>query len=366
MKKIGIIVGIIFAFLIAGMLFIHAKAQSTDVTEVRTRVGVILNGSCRDKSWGQSHYGAIQLTAKKLNLGVNYRENVPEDEQCMPVIEELISEGCEIIICNSFSYGEYELRVAKKHPEVFFLHATGTGVAKNFCSYFGRIYQMRYLSGVVAGLQTESDEIGYVAAFPISEVNRGINAFTLGAQSVNPEAVVHVVWTYDWNSDEQTEESANWLLDEYPQIDIVAMHTDSSKVLDVAKERGIWSIGYNMDRAEAYPKNFLTAPIWHWELFYEARILECLQGKFEGKYYWEDAASGIVALAPLTKNVKPGIAEVVDEEKKRLEDGSYDVFYGPIYDNAGILRVQEGENMSDDALLNHFDWYVKGVEVHER
>ena len=116
-----------------------------------------------------------------------------------------------------------------------------------------------------------------------------------------------------------------------------------------------------MDRREAYPDTFLTAPVWCWENFYEPQILKCLQGKFYGKHYWEGIETGIVELAPLTGNVKTGIDEIVEEKKQLLEQGKYDVFYGPIADNTGKIRVEQGENISDYVLLNEFDWYVEGV-----
>ena len=280
-------------------------------------------------------------------------------------MEELIAEGCKIIICNSYEFGQYELQVAEKHPDIYFFHAAGMETGKNFASYFGRAYQMRYLSGIVAGLQTQTNEIGYVASFPMPEVIRGINAFTLGVRKVNPDAVVCVSWCNSWIEDEKAE-AATYQLLENKNIDVITMHTDSLKPLEIAEKEGIWAIGYNKDNRDLYEESFLTAPVWNWENFYEARILECLQHKFQGKNYWEGIDSGVVTLAPLGKNVKPGIAEAVEKEKKRLENMTWDVFYGPIKDQNGVLRVPEGENLSDDTMLNHFDWYVEGVEIYEK
>ena len=133
-----------------------------------------------EKNYGDNSYNGMEISARELNLDVVYKEDIPEDERCVETIEELISYGCKIIICDSFGYGEWELACAKEHPDIYFFHATGVEECENMSTYFGRIYQMRYLSGIVAGLQTETNEIGYVAAFPIAEVNRGINAFALG------------------------------------------------------------------------------------------------------------------------------------------------------------------------------------------
>lgn len=365
MKKIGIVAGGILLLIIVGIFIINTVETEIDVTQKQTKVGVILNGKKDDRNWSQSHYEGMEQSAEKLNLKVLYEEEVAEDESCKAVMEKLIEDGCEIIICNSFSYGEWELEVAKKHPEIYFFHATGTKAEKNLATYFGRIYQMRYLSGIVAGMQTETNCIGYVAAYPIPEVNRGLNAFTLGVRAVNPDANVYVEWCDSWGNDQKAAEATERLLGAQ-DIDVLAMHSDSLAVMKIAEERGIWSIGYNVDNSENYPKTFLTAPVWQWEKFYEPRILECLQGKFQGKHYWESADSGVVTLAPLTANVKDGIAEVVAKEQARLQSGTFDVFYGPVRDQDGVIRIHKGESMTDEAMLNEFNWYVEGVVLNEK
>ena len=364
MKKIIGITVTVLIILVFGMLAMRGNERDTEVTKEVTKVAFLLNGTIDDKGWGQAHYEGMNKTAEELNLSVRYRENVPFDDSCMDLMQEMIDEGCKIIICNSFDYGTYIAQVAQKNPEIIFLHATGVESGKNVSTYFGRIYQMRYLCGIVAGLQTETDSIGYVAAFPISEVNRGINAFALGVQAVNPDAVVHVCWTNSWTNNNTNAAAANTLIDEYG-VDVLTMHCDTTAPLDVAESRGIWSIGYNMDNSESYPDSFLTAAVWNWEAFYSPQILKCLQGKFQSKEYWEGVETGLVDLAPLTSNVKEGTEAVVQEKMEQLYSGSYDVFYGPVKDANGNIRIQEGENMPDQMLLDAFDWYVEGVNLHE-
>lgn len=364
MKKIVCVIAGVLIVIVAGIFLINGKKENTDVTKEKTKVGFLLIGSCDDNSYNQSHYEGMEKTAETLNLEVTYKENVPTDEKCKETIEELIENGCEIIICNSYDFGTWALQAAEENPEVYFYHATGVVQSKNLATYFARIYQIRYLSGIVAGLQTETNEIGYVAAMPISEVNRGINAFTLGVRAVNKEATVHVAWSGSWTEDAAAEQAAEELISNY-NIDVITMHTDSNKVLEVAEKNNVWSIGYNVDNSNLYPKTFLTAPVWQWENYYEPYILKCLQGKFKGEHYWEGTSTGVVGLAPLTGNVKEGIEERVRQEQEKLEAGIFDVFYGPITDNTGQVRVEEGENLSDDTMLNRFDWYVEGVVVHE-
>ncbi len=365
MKKIAIIVGCVLLIIIIGMLSMHGNETDTEVTKEATKVGFVYNGMINDKGWGQSHYEGITKSAEELNLEIIYKENVPFDDSCIDLMQEMIDFGCKIIICNSFNYGDYVIKVAQDNPEVKFYHATGIKTEENVSTYFGRMYQMRYLSGIVAGLQTESDSIGYVAAFPIDEVNRGINAFTLGVKSVNPDAVVHVIYSESWTDYDMNAEVARSLYDMY-NVDILAMHCDTVAPLDVAEENGIWSIGYNMDNSKYYSNSFLTAAVWNWEAFYTPQLLKCLQGKFQANQYWEGVETGIVSMSPLTSNVKEGISEVLKEKEEKLYNGIFDVFYGPIVDSEGNIRIREGENMPDDAMLNTFDWYVKGVKVHEK
>jgi len=363
MKKIIIIMALIIMAIIAGIFLITYHKAEADVTETATKVGVIMNGSKTDRSWNQAHYEGLEKTAAELNLDITYKECVTEDK-VTEIINGFAKDNCKIIIAGSFEFGKYMVEGAEKYPEIFFFHATGTESGKNMSSYFGRMYQMRYLTGIAAGLQTETNEIGYVAAFPISEVNRGINAFTLGVKSVNPEAKVYVKWTNSWGDNSLTAEVTEKLISSH-NIDILAMHSDSLEPVRIADKHGIMSIGYNVDNSSLYPDTFLTAAVWDWEIFYMPNILKCLQGKFDGRNYWEGSKTGIIKTAPLSDKAKEGIADAMEKERKHLDSGTYDVFYGPIYDNKGILRIAEGESMTDYAMLNEFNWYVEGGIIDE-
>ena len=364
MKRFSFIAGIMVTVIILGIFLISTDDGETEITRDVTKVGLILNGSKMDDNWGESHYQGLISCEESLNLQVVCMENVPQDDECLNTIESLIQDGCRIIICNSFGFGEYVSQMAEKYPDIYFFHATGTEQGDNLVTYFGRIYQMRYLSGIVAGMQTETDKIGYVAAFPIDEVNRGINAFTLGVRAVNKDAEVYVQWSGSWTDETMNREATQKLLQAH-EIDVVAMHTDSNEPLKVAEEQKIWSIGYNIDNSELYPDSYLTAPIWRWENFYEPHILSCLQDKFIGKHYWLGVESNLISLAPFTSNVRPGVDAVVQQELLKLQSGNYDVFYGPIEDNTGKIQIPENESMSDYSMLNEFDWYVKGVVLNE-
>ena len=364
-RRMLLIAGIILVAVILGMILIRETAVETNVTAKTTRVGLILNGPKDDASFCQTHYDSLMRIKKELNLEILCQENVPEDEACASAIDELISEGCCFIIGASFGYGDYLSAAADAHPDICFLHPTGTEKKTNLSSVFGRMYQARYLSGIVAGMRTKTGKLGYVAAFPFPEVIRGLNAFTLGVRSVRPDAEVTVRYCESWVDDEAAEKAGKKLFEKNPDIDVITMHTNSMKPNELAEEKGIWAVGYNMDNAERFPNSFLAACEWKWDKYYEKSILSFLQGKFHGEIEWIDMDEGIVGLSKLTQNAVPGSEEAVEEAEIRFESRTFDVFYGPITDNEGKLRVAKGESMSDDVLLNHFDWYVEGVTVEE-
>ena len=365
LKVMLLITGLILVAIVVGLFLIRDRKINTDVTAKTTKVGLILIGDRNDASYNQAHYDAIMNIKDELNLEILCRDHVPEDKSCRDAIEDLIEEDCRVIIGGSFGYGPHIREMAQEHPEVCFLHATGTEEMTNVASYMGRMYQARYLAGIVAGKRTESGKIGYVAAFPYSEVIRGLNAFTLGVRSVAPDAEVHVRFCGSWEDDGAAEAATKKLLDAQPRIDVLTLHTDSLMPLQIADQRGISSIGYNMDNAAKFPDTFLTACVWHWDTYYRNKILSVLQGKFYGENDWIGMEYGIVGLSELTGNVAPGTQDELYKARERFASRRFDVFYGPVTDNEGRLRVPEGESMSDDEMLNRFDWYVEGVVVEE-
>lgn len=362
MRKIIIIAFLILFAAIAVIFHIQSEQVETDVTAKTTKVGVLLSGPQSDRSYCQSHYEALEAIKDDLNLDVIYREYVPGD--CYNDIVGLIrDEDCRIIIGVSFDYGPSLIKAAEAYPDIYFLHAAGgTGYRHNLSTFFGRMYQARYLSGIVAGMKTKTGELGYVAAFPNSEVIRGINAFTLGVRSVRPDAVVYVRYCGSWVEDEPARKESLELLDRHP-IDVMAMHTNSLAPMEEADKRGIWSIGYNRDNADLFPDSCLISCVWDRRNSYYKLIKDCLQVKFHGDNVWIDMEEGIVGLSAFSDQVDPRAQAMVRAADARLRSWEYDVFYGPIRDNTGRLRVEAGESMKDEDMLKAFDWYVEGVTI---
>ena len=361
MRKVIFFAFLIIAAAIAGILHINNSQLDTNVTAKTTKIGVLLRGTRTDRSYGQAHYDALEFLRNPLNLDIVYRERVPAD--CYKEIVDLIQdENCRIIIGGAADYDSDMELAAEAYPEIYFFLVGGTVHRKNMSSFFGRMYQVRYLSGIIAGMKTQTGEIGYVAAFPIPEVIRGINAFTLGVRSVRPDATVYVRYCNSWTEDTPAGEASRELFDRH-RIDVMTLHTNSLQPHREADARGIWSIGYNYDNVDAFPDTYLAACVWKWDVYYRREILRCLQGKFHGSNEWVNMEDGVVSLSTPTEHVSLEVLARVQAANQRLRSRAFDVFYGPIKDNAGRIHIEAGESMSDYEMLNNFNWYVEGVKI---
>jgi basic membrane protein A len=296
---------------------------------------------------------------------VLYKFNVPENAECDAALRELVDAGCQIIFGNSWGFMNYMEEMAEEYPNVIFSHCSGyknNGV--NFNNYFGRIYQARYLAGIAAGLKTVSNKIGYVAAWADNaEVNGGINAFALGVQSVNPDAVVYVKYISSWFDPTLEKQTAVALL--ALDCDVIAQHVDTDMPQVAAEEAGKFGVGYNTDMTPAAPKAHLTAPIWHWSSVYIAQVQDVLDGAWVPQNYFLGLREGMVDLSPLSDNVAEGTAEKIEEAKARILSGEWDVFTGPLYNNAGELVLAEGETLTDSDITGGLmtTLLIKGVKV---
>ena len=239
-------------------------------------------------------------------------------------MRDMIDQGAKMIFATSFGYMDYMLEVAADHPDVKFFHCGGYKQADNAINYLGKIYQARYLSGIVAGMKTETNKIGYIAAFEIPEVVRGINAFTLGVRSVNPDATVEVLWTHNWNDPPNEKEASFALIDN--GCDIIAQHQTGPANLQAAEAKGVWGIGYHADMNEAAPEACLTSPYWNWGPYYTKAVKEVMDGTWEAVNYWGGMDEDVIRLADLGKNAPAGAADAVAKAKAAIKDGSLKVF----------------------------------------
>ncbi len=330
-------------------------------------VGAVFIGSADDGFTG-AHYNGMEGMREALGLSesqVLYKFNVPENAECEVALRELVDAGCNIIFGNSWGFMNFMAEMADEFPNVIFSHCSGyMNNGENFNNYFGRIYQARYLAGIAAGLKTESNLIGYVAAFDgNAEVNGGLNAFALGIQSVNPDAIVYVKYINSWGDPTLEKQTAEALI--ALGCDVIAQHCDSVMPQVAAEQANVFGCGYNRDMTEAAPAAHLTAPIWNWDVFYTIEVSDVIAGVWECVNYFPGMAEGFIDISPLSANVAEGTAEAIEATRAKIVSGEWDVFTGEIYNNAGELVVAAGETLSDGDITGAFmnNLHVKGVEV---
>lgn len=322
------------------------------------KVGFIYVSPVGDAGYSYAHDQGRLAVEGMDGVTTSFVESVSEGPDSERVMLNMARKGYNIIFATSFGYMDPMLKVAKKFPDVVFMHCSGFKTAKNMGNYFGRMYQARYLSGMVAGAMTKTNTLGYVAAFPIPEVIRGINAFTLGAQLINPDVSVRVVWTKTWYDPATEKEAARSLLD--VGADVIAQHQDSPGPQEAAQEKGVYSVGYNSDMSAFAPKSHLCAPIWKWGGFYKEMVENVRRGTWESKAYWYGLEHDIIDLSPMSDSVPQDIQKQVLAMKQDIAAGRVTVFTGPVRDQAGTVRIAEGAVASDKELLG-MTWFVRGV-----
>ncbi|MGB1504496.1 MAG: BMP family ABC transporter substrate-binding protein, partial [Acidimicrobiales bacterium] len=318
-----------------------------------------------DAGWTWAHHrGAEQAaaaTGATLLTVENIAEGSPEFDQS---VRDFIADGADAVFATSFGYMDAMEALAAEFPDVDFFHATGyKSNDTNFGNYFGRIYQARYLTGLTAGAATETNEIGYVAAFPIPEVIRGINAFTLGVREANPDATVTVNWTSTWFDPAVEGEAAQALLD--GGADVIAMHQDSTAAGERAEAAGARWISYNSDMCEYAPNAYLSSAIWNWGHYYALAIESVADGSFAGGGTWPGMETGMVQIGSLASDVSQEIRDLIDQRSEEMIAGTFDPFTGPINDQDGNELIAAGETPPDFApeglSLLGMSVFVEGV-----
>lgn len=319
------------------------------------KIAFVHVGPIADKGWSWSHDQGAQYIKSQLGDGVEITtlESIDEGADSQRVFEDLANDGNTLIFGTSFGYGDAMAKAAENFPEVKFMHGTGFLQSANMMAYFGAAEEGRYLSGMAAGAATESGQIGYVAAFPIAEVIRGINAFTLGVREVNPTATVEVVWTSTWFDPPVESSAAQVLLDK--GADVIAMHQDSAAPGQAAEAAGAKWSGYNTDMTEFAPEAWLTAPIWNWGPYYLETAQAVIDGTWTAGYYYGNLADGMVDIAPFGVSVSDDSAALIEERKAQIIDGSFEVFPDPIVNQEGE-EVPAWDNFNEDVRF-----FVEGV-----
>lgn len=331
--------------------------------EERQKVGFVMSGSKDEIGWNGIHYLAIEEACKKWDMELLCKENVKEfSGECERAVQELANEGAGMIVLSSYGYSEEMKDIVTQYPEITFYGNSSEYHATNMTSYFARMYQARYLTGIIAGMKTESNVIGYVAAMENNEVNRGINAFTLGVKRVNKDAKVIVSWTGQWDAKEDEIEAVHLLVNE-AGADVITYHQNQDYVLQEADALGIASIGYH-HAYEDYTEKYLTSAVFNWEPVYEELVKEYLKEKGNThKNFWIGIEKEAVMLSDFSPEITDAIKREVEKAKSEIVSGK-DVFSGVIVDAHGNERCGENEIISDEILLEQMDWFVEGVEFY--
>lgn len=321
---------------------------------------------------GYSYTHDLGILGMQSNLGLSDDQIVRkivddgDTEGTRTAIEECISDGCNIIFTTSWGYMDVTAEMAEKYPDVYFSHGTGyKSNGTNFNNYFGRIYQARYLSGIVAGMNTTSNKIGYVAAQDTSnaEVTGGIDAFAIGVASVNPDAEIYVSVTHSWYDPEAEEAASRKLLD--LGCDVMAQHCDTPYPLTLAQEYGVYGIGYNSDMSKEVPQTCLCSVVWNWSAYYTAAVDSIIEGTWSGENYYGGMNEGLVAITDLASFCKEGTEEKVSEATAAIMSGSSNVFDGELRTNTGDVIGNAGSTLDDATITGAIDWYYENVVVVE-
>lgn len=335
------------------------------------KVGVIHIGNPADGS-GYSYTHDLGIQDMQANLGLTddqiiRKNNVSDGDPTATetAIRECIEAGCNVIFGTSWGYMDTMEALAEEFPDVVFSHGTGyKSNGTNMNNYFGRIYQARYLSGIVAGMKTESNLIGYVAAMGSenSEVTGGIDAFAMGVASVNPDAKVYVKVTNSWYSPTEETNAAKALIAE--GCDVIAQHCDTPNPQLEAESAGVWGVGYNSDMIKDAPAATLTSVVWHWGAYYTQAVQQVIDGTWNAENYYGGMAEGLLDISELNSTLcTEEMQAKVDEARDNILNNGFNVFDGVIETNDGSTVGEEGSTLDDATITGGINWYYKNVEV---
>ena len=316
-------------------------------------------GPTGDHGWTYQH-DVGRKAVEAAGYKTTYVEGVPESADAERVLRQLANSGHDVIFTTSFGYMNPTNKVAKEFPNVKFEHATGyKREHPNVSTYAARFYEGRTILGTIAGTMTKSNVIGYVASFPIPEVIRGINSFTLAAQKVNPNIKTKIVWAFTWYDPGKEAEAAKALIDQ--GADVIAQHTDSTAIVQIAEKAGIYAFGQASDMDKFAPKAVLTSVENNWGPYYVDRVKAVANGTWNQKDTWHGIGDGMVVISDLDSALPADLKAKVKKLEADLASGKVHSFTGPIYDQKGNLMVADGKT-ADDGMLAGMMTYVKGVE----
>lgn len=346
------------------------KAGMKTISKDELKIGVLYIGSASETSgYTYAHEIGIQGMANNIGLSDNQivrKESVSDsDEKAIKAaLQDCVDKKCNVIFTTSWGYMNQTEEFAEKYPDIYFANATGyLSNGKNFTNYFGRIYQTRYLSGIVAGLKTKKNKIGYVSAMGTdnSECTGGVDAFAIGVESVNKAAKVKVAVTNSWYAPDDEKKASDALI--AAGCDVLAQHCDTTAPQEASQDNGTWSIGYNSDMSKETPKATLTSVIWNWSAYYTSYISSIINASYDGKNYYGGMKENLVSLTELSSLCESDTADKIKEAKENIISGKFGVFDGVLKTNTGKTVGKEGKTLDDATITGKINWYYHNVSL---
>lgn len=370
-RAIGVAFAALAALVLAACGSSSTSTPSTQQSATAVKqvtVAFIYIGSPSDAGWTHQHEAGRLAVQSAFGSQVKtiFKQNVPEGPQTTSVIQQLVNSGAKIIFATSFGYQPSMVAMAKKYPNVYFAQATGTAVGPNLSEYFGAGEDGDYLAGMAAGYATKSGKIGYVAPFPIPEVIREIDAYTLGARYAHPGATVRVVWTNSWFDPAKERAAAQSLV--ASGVDVLGDGVDDPTVGEVASANGLKWTGYDSDQNAFAPDAFQTATVYNWAPYYVSQVKAVLNGTWKSSFYYGTIADGMIGIAPFGKTVSPAAQAAIGKRQAEIKAGTFNPFTGPLIKQDGTVGLQAGQtlpvwNPSNSSQLSKYtlNWFVQGV-----
>lgn len=346
------------AFSVAALAM--CSAWSGAQTPPALPIAFVYLGNPGDAGWTYAHeQGAREVESKfGARVKVTRVENVPESADAERVIRDLANKGNKIIIGTSFGYQDFGLKVAKSFPNTVFLQS-GYKLAKNYGAFDVRMYQGAYLAGVLAGQKTKSNVLGFVASIPIPEVVRNINAYTLGARSVNPQVQTKVIWINSWYDPGKEKQAAETLIGQ--GADVLLQNTDSTAVLQTAQEKGVYGFGWDSDMQKFAEKAHLASVVIKWGVYYDAAVQQVMDGTWKSSHVWWGFPEKAIAIEKLnTQAFSPENIKNYTAQAAKIVSG-WSPFTGPIKDQGGATKIAANTAAKDDDLVA-MNWFVEGVQ----
>ena len=348
----------------------YEQSGMKTISKDELKIGVLYIGSASETSgYTYAHEIGIQGMANNIGLSDNQivrKESVSDsDEKAIKAaLQDCVDKKCNVIFTTSWGYMNQTEEFAEKYPDIYFANATGyLSNGKNFTNYFGRIYQTRYLSGIVAGLKTKTNKIGYVSAMGTdnSECTGGVDAFAIGVESVNKAAKVKVAVTNSWYAPDDEKKASDALI--AAGCDVLAQHCDTTAPQEASQDNGTWSIGYNSDMSKETPKATLTSVIWNWSAYYTSYISSIINASYDGKNYYGGMKENLVSLTELSSLCESDTADKIKEAKENIISGKFGVFDGVLKTNTGKTVGKEGKTLDDATITGKINWYYHNVSL---